>query len=161
MGIVTGWIHMYSLSICLLYFFYRKVSKFWSAQNGKLFQLWNWRYSTAFNFKFQFSSKNKTRSQYTNRHQHLHRAKILSFMLRQLMDDFKVENTETESVQYRIPISDLISNLQSNLNDFACSAQLVMDIKMCFKKYYSVILRKYRSVTFNYNSSEYLRKASN
>ena len=32
-------------------------------------------------------------------------AKILSFMLRQLKDDFKEENTEKESVQYRKPIS--------------------------------------------------------
>ena len=32
-------------------------------------------------------------------------AKILSFVFRQLTEDFKEENTEKESVQYRIPIS--------------------------------------------------------
>ena len=32
-------------------------------------------------------------------------AKILSFVFRQLTEDFKEENTEKESIQYGIPIS--------------------------------------------------------
>ena len=55
----------------------------------------------------------------------------------QLTDDFKEENTEKESVQYRKPISFLLNN---NLNYFVCSAQLLYQYNV-LKEIYSVILR--------------------
>ena len=46
--------------------------------------------------------------------------KILSFVFRQLTEDFKEEKTDKESVQYQIQILYSINNL----NYFAYSAQL-------------------------------------